>query len=148
MFQPCSILGGVKGQVGWGPAQPNPASGDSAQDRGVQTRWSLRSLPIQAIPWSCKSQTGQDLGEKVVMVGHSSYASVFVPHRLQTQKILVSKLHLVYEKQHDTTGVCQSTVPRAWHSLGQGQLIFSANKKLIFTALLARAKSKAPQPLG
>lgn len=40
-------------QVGWGPGQlvPNLVTGNPACGRAVGTRWSLRSLPTQAILW-------------------------------------------------------------------------------------------------
>ena len=45
----CPIPGGVQGQVRWGPGQPDLVGSNHIHGRGVGTRWSLRSLPIQAI---------------------------------------------------------------------------------------------------
>jgi len=49
----CPILGGVHGQVGWGPGQPglvlDVKVGSPAWSRGFGAWWSLRSLPTQAI---------------------------------------------------------------------------------------------------
>ena len=43
----CPETGGVQGQAGWGPGQPDLAVGNPAHSRrGLQ---SLRSLPTQAI---------------------------------------------------------------------------------------------------
>lgn len=43
------IPGGVQGQVVWSLGQPDLVGGISAYGRGVRTRWSLVSLPPQAI---------------------------------------------------------------------------------------------------
>jgi len=51
----CPIPGGVQGQVGWGPGQPDLVSdvevGGPACSRRVGAWWSLRSFPTQAILW-------------------------------------------------------------------------------------------------
>ena len=44
----CPVPGGVQGQVGWGPGQPDLVGGSPACGGGVGTRWPLRSLPTQA----------------------------------------------------------------------------------------------------
>lgn len=50
-LSPCSISGSVQGQVGWGFDQPGLAKDFPVHGRGVGTRWSLNSLPIQTILW-------------------------------------------------------------------------------------------------
>jgi len=45
----CPLPGNVQGQVGRGFEQPVLVEGVPAHGRGVITRWSLRSLPIQTI---------------------------------------------------------------------------------------------------
>ena len=47
----CPIIGSVQGQAGRGFEQPGLVDGVPAHGRGVQTRWSLRSLPTQTILW-------------------------------------------------------------------------------------------------
>lgn len=44
-----SILGGVQYQVLWGPEQPHLVGHILAYSMGVEIRWSLESLPTQAI---------------------------------------------------------------------------------------------------
>ena len=39
----------IQGQAGCGSGQPGLVVGDPAHSRGVETRWSLRSFPTQAI---------------------------------------------------------------------------------------------------
>lgn len=41
----CSIHGGIQGQVGWYPRQPDPVAGNPANGRGIGTRWSLWPSP-------------------------------------------------------------------------------------------------------
>lgn len=54
----CLIPGGVQSQVGWGPGQPalvcDLAVGNSTHGREVETIWSVRSLPTQAILRLCQ----------------------------------------------------------------------------------------------
>lgn len=47
----------VEGQVRPGLQQPDPVKGVLAHGRGVGSMWSSRSLPIQAILWSCELWT-------------------------------------------------------------------------------------------
>lgn len=49
----CPIPGGIQGQVGWGPGQPELVGGNPAHDRGIGIRWCLRFFPAQAILWFC-----------------------------------------------------------------------------------------------
>jgi len=47
----CPISGCIQGQAGCGSGPPGLVVGDPAHSRGLKTRWSLRSLSIQAILW-------------------------------------------------------------------------------------------------
>ena len=52
----CPIPEGIQGQVGWGPGQPKLIGGNPTHWREAETRWSLRSLPTQAILVFCDEE--------------------------------------------------------------------------------------------
>jgi len=45
----CPLPGSVQGQVGWSSVQPGLVEDVPAHGRGVETRWSLRSLPTLTV---------------------------------------------------------------------------------------------------
>jgi len=44
-----ALPGSVEGQVGWSSGQPGLTEGVQADGRGIETRWSSRSLPALTI---------------------------------------------------------------------------------------------------